>query len=172
MNDFMSLAAGRFSVRAYDPKPVEEEKVQKILEAGRLAPTARNSQPQVVYAVVSEEARSALAGVTPCTFNAPLVFVIGYDPAVCATGKIYEGFSFGEMDSAIVCTHMMLEATDLGLGSCWVGWFNEAEVKAALKLPEDFRAVALLPVGYAAANAGPSAMHSSRKPLESYVHKL
>lgn len=169
MNDFLSLAKSRFSVRAYDERCVEEEKLEKIIEAGRVAPTARNNQPQKVYVVKSEEKRAALAGVTPCTFNAPVVFVVCYDETKAAEGKVYEGYSFGNTDAAIVCTHMMLEAADLGLGSCWVGWFNEKEVKDALGLPENIRVCDLLPVGYAADTAKPAPMHTSYRPCEETV---
>lgn len=159
MNDFMTLAKSRYSVRSYQSRPVEQEKIEKILEAARIAPTACNNQPQKIYVVTSEEGHKALAEVTPCTFGAPVVFVIGYDITRSAKGMIYEGYDFGNTDAAIACTHMMLEATELGLGTCWVGYFNEAKVKAALGIPEEVRIRDLLPVGYMAENAVPAKQH-------------
>ncbi len=166
MKTFLELAKERYSVRAYDTRPVEDEKIALILEAGKVAPTACNYQPQTVYAVKSEENRKKLAAVTPCTFSAPVVFVVTYDEAKAAHGMVREGFDFGQTDSSIVCSHMMFEAWDLGLGSCWVGRFNEDEVKKALSLPDHLRVAALLPVGYAAENAAPSNRHEAYRPDE------
>mgnify|MGYP004597999495 FL=1 len=161
MQDFLKLAQERYSVRKYQSTPVEQEKIDSILAAASMAPTACNNQPQKIYVVTSEAARKALAEVTPCTFGAPVVFVIGYDKSRSAKGMIYEGYDFGNTDAAIVCTHMMLEATALGLGTCWVGYFNEEKVKAALGLPEDVCIRNLLPTGYAAENSVPAKGHTS-----------
>ena len=166
MKSFFELASERYSVRAYRPDAVEDEKIEKILLAGLLAPTARNSQPQKIYVLKSEEARRKLSAVTPCTFNAPVVFVIGYDEDRVCPGKVYPGYTFGNTDAAIVGTHMMLEAADLGLGTCWVGWFAEDEVKNALSLPENFRVCDLMPLGYAAENAVPAPLHKQSRSLE------
>ena len=172
MKSFFELAKNRYSVRAYKDTPVEEEKLQKILEAGLLAPTAKNCQPQKIYVVKSEEKRRRLAEVTPCTFNAPVIFVICYDESRACKGKVYPGYDFGNTDAAIAGTHMMLEAADLGIGSCWVGWFSEDEVKQALGLPENIRVCELMPVGYAAENAKPAPMHGISRSLEDVVEVI
>lgn len=172
MNSFFELAKERYSVRAYLPKPVEDEKLQKVLEAGLLAPTAKNQQPQKIYVVKSEELKAKLAAVTPCTFNAPVVLVICYDEERACKGKVYENYSFGNTDAAIVGTHMMLEAADLGLGTCWVGWFCEKEVKEALNLPENIRVCDLMPIGYTAPDAHISQMHYSSRGLNDTVEFL
>jgi len=164
--DFLTLAGKRFSVRAFSDRRVEAEKLEKIFEAARLAPTARNYQPQRVFAVQNEEKLRRLAEVCSCTYSSPLVFVVGYEPERSAKGMITEGFDFGESDAAIVCTHMMLEAVELGLGSCWVGWFSEKAVAEALGIPESIRIRALLPVGYPAENAKPSPKHSESRCAE------
>lgn len=156
---FLTLAKERFSVRSYQQIPVEQEKIDKILEAARIAPTACNNQPQKIYVVSGEQARKALAEATPCTFDAPVIFVIGYDESRSAKGMIYEGYDFGNTDAAIVCTHMMLEATALGLGTCWVGYFNEEKVKRALGIPDGVHICDLLPTGYKPENAEPSTGH-------------
>lgn len=170
--EFLELAKERYAVRAYKDSPVEDEKIAMILEAAKLAPTACNNQPQKIYVVKSEEKRKALAEITPCTFGAPVVFVVGYDATRSAKGRIYEGHDFGDTDAAIVVTHMMLEAFDLGLGTCWVGHFNEAQVKAALKLPENVRVRDLLPVGYPADDASPAPMHTKYREMSDMVIEL
>ncbi len=169
---FIELAKERYAVRAYKDTPVEQEKLDLILEAAKVAPTACNNQPQKIYVVKSEEKRRALAEVSPCTFNAPVIFVVGYDNDRSAKGMIYEGHDFGDTDAAIVCTHMMLEAWEQGLGSCWVGYFSEAKVKAALGLPENVRVRDLLPVGYAAENAVPAPLHTKYRDMSDFVEEL
>ena len=169
MENFLNFARERYSVRKYDAKPVEEEKIAAILEAAKLAPTARNNQPQKIYVAVSEAARRALAGASPCTFGAPVVFVVCYDDTLSAKDLIFEGYDFGDIDSSIVCTHMMLEAHELGLGTCWVGYFREDAVRAALNIPANFRIRALLPTGYPAESSVPSDRHLSYRPMDDMV---
>lgn len=170
--NFSELCKERYAVRAYKDAPVEEAKLAAILEAAKVAPTACNNQPQKIYVVKSEEKRRALAEITPCTFGAPVVFVVGFDVTRSAKGLVYEGHDFGDTDAAIVCTHMMLEAWEQGLGSCWVGYFNEEKVKAALGLPETVRVRDLLPVGYAADNAVPAPLHSKFRDMADMVEVL
>lgn len=170
--EFLELAKERYAVRAFKDTPVEDEKIALILEAAKLAPTACNNQPQKIYVVKSEEKRKALAEITPCTFSAPVIFVVGYDDSRSAKGMIYDGHDFGDTDAAIVCTHMMLEAKDLGLGSCWVGYFNEEKVKAALSLPENVRVRDLLPVGYPSDNAAPAPLHTKYRELSDMVEEM
>lgn len=172
MSDFMELAAKRFSVRKFKPDAVEQEKIDAILAAANLAPTACNYQPQKIYVVRSEENRKKLRALTACTFDAPVVFVVGYDNDRSAKGMIHETHDFGDTDAAIVCTHMMLEATEQGLGTCWVGYFNEAKVKEALGLPENIRIRDLLPTGYAADAAKPAPMHTKYRAAEEMVSYL
>ena len=168
----LEFLQSRYSVRKYSDKPIEDEKTEKILKAAMAAPTARNCQPQKIFVLKSQEARDKLAKVTPCTFNAPVVFVIGYDKTRAAAGKVREGFSFGDTDAAIVGTHMMLEACSLGLGSCWVGWFSEQEVRDALGIEENISVCALLPVGYAADDAVPGPGHTACRDMSEVVEIL
>ena len=159
MNDFITLAKERCSVRKFKSTPVEQEKLDLILEAGRVAPTACNNQPQKIYAVTSPENREKLASVTPCTFDAPVIFVIGYDEERAARGRRYGEKNFGDTDTSIVTAHMMLEAWEQGIGTCWVGMFRSSDVKKALSLPENVTITHLLPAGYAADGYEPSEMH-------------
>ena len=170
--DFLELAKKRFAVRKYKSTPVEDEKLDLILEAAKVAPTARNNQPQKIYVVKSEALLKKLAEITPCTFGAPVVFVVCYDDERSAKGLIFEGHDFGDTDAAIVCTHMMLEAASLGLGTCWVGMFNEEKVKEALGLPENVRVRDLLPTGYPADGAQPAPKHSEYRAMDDMVTVL
>ncbi len=157
---FLELAKKRFSVRSFREEPVEDEVLEKILEAGHVAPTACNYQPQRIYVAKSTQAREKLASVCRCTFGAPVILVVGYDDTRDWKNKLAPGYSSGETDAAIVCTHMMLEAEELGIGACWVGYFNAEKVSEVLGLPENVRVTALLPMGYPAEDAKPLPLHS------------
>jgi nitroreductase len=168
---FADLIAKRYSVREYSDKPVEDEKLRAILQAGRLAPTAKNAQPQRIYAVRSERMLGKLRSVCSMTFGAPIVIVICSDPSASFVSP-FSGRNFGETDAAIVTDHMMLQATELGLGTCWVGWFDPKEIKEALGIPDNLEVMNLLPVGYPSGNSKPSPRHNDRKPLEETVTEL
>ena len=166
---FLDLAKARYSVRSFRTDMIEEEKLQAILEAGRVAPTACNKQPQKVYVVKNEDARKKLASVCRFTFDAPVILVVGYDRERDWKNRLMPPYTSGETDAAIVCTHMMLSAWDQGIGSCWVGYFNSDEVAAALNLPEQIRVTAMLPMGYAAEDAIPMDFHSIYREYEETI---
>lgn len=157
--DFYELAKTRYSVRKFKADSIEEEKLNLILEAGRVAPSACNLQPQKIYVVKSEELRKKLAQVCRYTFNAPVILVIGYDKERDWKNRLMPGYGSGETDASIVCTHMMLEAWELGIGSCWVAYFNADEVSRVLGLPDNICVTAMLPIGYAADDARPAELH-------------
>lgn len=157
---FFELAKARYSVRDFKEEPVDEAKLNSILEAGRVAPTACNNQPQKIYVVKSAENRKKLAGVCRYTFDAPVILVVAFDKARDWKNRLMAGYGSGETDAAIVCTHMMLEAWEQGVGSCWVGYFNADEVSKSLGLPENIHVTALLPIGYPAEDAKPASSHS------------
>ena len=157
---FQELAHARYSVRSFQDRPIAEEHLNLILEAGRVAPTACNFQPQKIYVAKSAEAREKLASVCRCTFGAPVILVVCYDRERDWKNKLMPGYESGETDAAIVCTHMMLQAFELGIGSCWVGYFNPKTVAETLGLPENVTVSALLPMGYPAEDAKPLPLHS------------
>jgi len=165
-SSFMDLARARFAVREYAQTPVEQAKIDSILEAGRLAPTAKNVQPQHIYVLQSPEAIAKINELTRCAYHAPVVFLVCYDTDLAWTK---DGESSGNMDCSIVGTHMMLEATELGLGTCWVKWFDPAEVATAFELPANHKPSFIMPCGYAAEGVQPHANHFSRKPLSETV---
>ena len=168
---FIDLAHARFSVRKFASTPVEPEKIEKILEAGIVAPTAKNAQPVKIWVIESEEALEKVRQTTSCHFDAPVIFAIG-GLNEAAWIRPADGKSFVDIDASIVATHMMLEIHDLGLGSTWVGWFDSPALKAAFPEMEPYEMVALLPVGYPAEDAEPSPRHTQYKPKDELVGRL
>ncbi|MDD4097632.1 MAG: nitroreductase family protein, partial [Lentisphaeria bacterium] len=138
------------------------------LQAGRLAPTACNKQPQRIFVLQSESARAAVRRSTECHFSAPVVLMICCDVAHSWQSP-FTGRTSGEVDAAIVTTHMMLAAADLGLGTTWVGYFRPEPLVEFCRLPDGIVPVALLPIGYPAEEATPGPMHDCREPLNATV---
>lgn len=169
--NFLELAGERYSVRSFSDKPVEEEKLKLILEAVRLAPTAANRQPQRVYVLRSDEALKLAGTFSPCIYGAGTVLLFCFDRNVAWVHPT-DGACTGEVDAAIACTHAMMEARELGIGSCWVRYFETEKVSAALKLPENIVPVALLPIGYPAGDAAPGPKHSESKSIDELVSFL
>ena len=162
--DFLELAKNRYSCRYFSDKKIEQEKIDKILEAARLAPTGRNSQSQRILVLTQKEDLEKLSGCTPYGWNAPLVFIICYDTNESWKRQI-DNFDGGSQDACIVTTHMMLEVTDLGLGSTWIGAFDPYKAREIYNIPENFAITAILPVGYPSEAAHPSRLHADRKPI-------
>ena len=163
--DFLELAKERYSCRYFSDKKIEQEKIDKILEAARLAPTGINSQSQRILVLTDKEELAKLSECTPYGWNAPLVFLICYDKNESWKRKS-DGFDGGSQDICIVTTHMMLEVTDLGLGSTWIGAFDPIRTREIYNVPENFEISAILPVGYPSEEAHPSRLHDDRKPIE------
>jgi len=125
---FINLAEERYSLRKFSDQPIEKEKLDLILKAGQLAPTACNYQPQRILVLENEAALTKLKQCTPYHFNAPMALLICYDKDV-SWKRSYDGKDSGEIDASIVSTQMMLQATELGLGSTWVGHFDPALIR-------------------------------------------
>ena len=163
---FAELAAARYSLRKYKEQPVEQEKIDQLLETMRIAPTAGNKQPHRVKVIVSAEELAKVDECTRCRFGAPLVFLVCYDKNECWTRSMFDNANSGDVDSSIITTYLMMQAQDLGLGSCWVMFFDPAKTVEAFALPENIVPVAFLPVGYAAEDAVPGPKHSERFDLK------
>ena len=163
--DVFTAISQRYSVRAYKATDVEEDKLKKVLEAGRLSPSASNRQDWKFIVVKNRETRRKLAKAAfgqSFIGEAPVVIVAcGTEPkAMLACGQ-----PMYTVDVSIACAYMILQAYELGLGTCWIGAFKEDEAKKILNVPEHVRVVAMTPLGYP--NQPPS--QKSRKSLDQIV---
>jgi nitroreductase len=170
--DFFQIVEARHSVRSYAATPIEDEKLQHILEAANRAPSAGNLQGYEIYLVRKLELRQRLvkaAGDQEFLAEAPLVLVFCAHPARSAERYNKRGIElYSLQDATIACTFAMLAATGLGLGTVWVGAFDEDAVRQVVGIPEELRPVAMLPVGY----AGNPPRLTSRRGLKDIVHKV
>lgn len=162
--DLFETIKGRRSIRSFLDRPVEEEKLERVLDAGRLAPSARNIQDWRFIVVRDAQTRRRLAEAArnqQFVAQAPVVI------AACGTSDLVMtcGQPAYAIDVSIAVDHMTLAAFEQGLGTCWIGAFYEDRVKEILGIPEGIRVVALLPLGYPAEQ--PSAR--PRNPLENIV---
>lgn len=172
---FMELAQNRYSERFFDPRPVEQEKLEKILEAGRIVPTACNYQPQRFYVLRSPEALAKAKTVTPFHYNAPLMLLVCYDANTVwrnPQDRYYRNYSSGEQDASIAATTMMYEAEELGVHSVWLRGFDSKTVVDTFGLPENIIPVMMFAMGYPSDRAKPNAWHFKRMPLENFVTEL
>jgi len=168
--DFNDILSHRYSCRSFSSRPVEQEKVDRILEAGRIAPTAVNKQPVHVWAVSGAGTLEAVKGVTRSNYGAPLLLVVGCRPAE-AWVRRYDGKNGAEVDATIVATYLMLAAENDGLATLWVGSFDPALLRNLLPGTDGYDLVAMINVGYPSLDSMPSPMHSERKPLGELVTK-
>lgn len=166
--DFLELAKKRFSVRKYESKKVEEEKIIRILESGRVAPTAANKQPQRFIIVTEEEGLNKLKKAANI-YGAPLVIIVCSEHN--ATWKRpFDKKDFADIDASIVTDHMMLQATELGLGSVWIGYFDPKVIKKEFNIPESIEPINILAIGYnLGETASPDRHNKLRKPLSELI---
>lgn len=156
--EFLELAKSRFSVLNYDTRSVEQEIIEKVLASALAAPTACNNQPQRILVIQDDEGRKRLNRVVPSRRYVPIAFLVCYDKTMSWVRPM-DGKNSGEIDAAIVATHMMMELTDLGLGSIWVMYWDPAAMKREFALKEELEPVALLIAGYHAPDAKPRKGH-------------
>ena len=169
--EFTDVVKGRYSCKKYSDRPLEKEKSDAILEAGRLAPTAKNLQEQKVYVVQSAQMLAKIDEVTPCRYGAPTVLIVAFDRDNVFTypgGKRDSGVE----DATIVATHMILAAYNEGVDSCWINFLDPEKMAQALGLPENEEVLMAIDLGYAAEGAGPLPNHSSRKEIGETVSYL
>ena len=150
--NFLEVVQQRRSLRAYLPTPVEQEKLEYVLECARLAPSWKNLQCWRFIVVEDLEQRKALANTMlesnpgrKALVQAPLAIVLC---AVPTESEVWEGKDFMMLDAGIAMEHLILAATEQGLGTCWQGWYSEEEARKVLKVPEEVRVVAMTPLGY------------------------
>ncbi len=173
--DFLELAKQRYSERFFDSRPVEQEKLDRILEAGRIVPTACNYQPQHFYVIRGQEALAKAKTVTPFHYNAPLMLLICYDANTVwrnPSDRYYGNYNSGEQDASIAATTMMYEAEELGVHSVWLRGFDSKTVVDTFGLPENMIPVMMFAMGYPNERAKANAWHYKRKPIEDFMTEL
>ena len=148
--DLFNLIQQRYSVRAYKPDPVENDKLQQVLNAARLAPTAANRQPfqLVVIHTAGRQAELKRLYSRDWFSQAPLVIGVCALPATAWVRR--DGKNYADVDATIAMDHLILAAADLGLGTCWVAAFDPAAAREILRLPNDVEPIAFTPLGYPA----------------------
>lgn len=162
---FTEVIKKRYSVRAYKPDPVEDDKLKQVLEAARLAPTAANRQAFQLIVINTAGRGEELRRIYNSAWfvQAPIV--------ICACSTLEpawvsrEGKSYCDVDVAIAMDHLILAAADLGLGTCWIGAFNPAVTREVLGLPDEVEPIAFTPLGYPDDEPRPK----KRKPLDELI---
>ena len=167
--EFKEIIRTRCSCRKFDARQVSAEALSAVLEAGRLAPTAKNLQEQRIYVIQSAEGLGKVDSLTPCRYGAPTVIAVAFDKG---NVFVYPGDKrdSGIEDASIVATHMMLAAADEGLDSCWINFFDPDKAKSVLGLPDNEEILMLLDLGYAAGK--PEILPKKRKDLSETVSYL
>lgn len=145
--EFLALGKKRYTVRSYTKRKVEEEKIEAILEAAHVAPTGGNCQPQRLIIVRTEEGLSKISKAANI-YGAPLAIIVCSDTNAVWT-RPFDGKKLTDIDAAIVTDHMMMEATDLGLGSVWICYFKPDILRAEFGLPPELEPINILAAGYA-----------------------
>ena len=167
--EFEEVIRNRKSTRLFGSKKLEKEKLDLILEAGRLAPTAKNNQPIKIYVVQSEEGLKSIDKASICRYKASTVLIVCGDKE-----KSYQknGMPIYVVDASIVGTHMMLEATNVGVDSIWIELFDEEVLRKEFDIPDNLVPVLMMPLGYKAKLCPPSPFHNKRKSIEDIVEMV
>lgn len=166
--EFTQVVKNRYSCKKFSDRAVEPAKLEEILEAGRAAPTAKNLQEQRIYVVQSQAGLEMIDRITPCRYGAPVCVIVAFDTQNMYTypgGKRTSGVE----DAAIVATHMLLAAANVGVDSCWLNCFDPDKLAKELNLPDNEEVLMILDLGYAAEGAAPLPNHFSRKALAETV---
>ncbi len=150
--DVFQVIRDRRSIRKYQDTPVEDEKIRQVLDAARLAPSWKNMQCWRFLVLREQADRTKLLAAIPddnpgkkAIAAAPVVIIVCADPA---ESDVENGIEYYIADTAIAFEHLCLTAHALGLGTCWMGWYNEEQIKSAFNIPDGIRIVGLTPLGY------------------------
>jgi len=162
---FLDLAKERYSCRKFSNKQVEQEKIDKIIEAAMAAPTAANLQPFKIWLLNRKDLIDKMSKATPFTFSVSTMLVIGANKSR-AYNRNFDGKNFAEIDASIVATHVMMEIQDLGLATTWIGHFDPVMLNSEFPEMEKYEVVAIFPIGYAADDAKISELHYSTRSKE------
>ena len=166
--EFTEVVKNRYSCKSFDGRKVDPDSLTRILEAGALAPTAKNLQEQHIYVLEKEEDLKKIDAVTPCRYNAATILVVAFDKNNVFT---YPGEkrTSGVEDASIVATHMILAAANEDVDSCWLNYFDPDKLHDELGLPENEEVLMVMDLGYAKEGHGPLDNHFKRKPLSETV---
>ncbi len=167
--NFLELCKKRYTVRKFSSRRVEQEKLDLMLEAGNTAPTAKNQQPHKIYVLQSEQALAKIDELTACRYGAPIVLLFTYDETKEWKNPFEPAIHSGVEDVSIVATHIMLQATELEVGTAWINLFANSKIEKAFDLPTNEHAVLLMCVGYKAKDAEPFPNHTNKKSLDEIV---
>lgn len=166
--EFLEIAKKRYSVRCYSDRKVEKEKLDKILLAAHVAPTAANLQPVHLIVVQSKEGLEKI-GKCANTFDAPLAVIVCADHNK-AWIRPLDKKQASDIDASILTDHMMIEATELGLGSVWIGNFVPNIIRKEFGLTDNFEPISILAIGYSNEDAVDPERHTqTRIPIEELV---
>ena len=169
--NFQELVKERYSCRNISNKPVEPAIINKIIDAAIKAPTAVNKQPIKIFQMQSEKAKQAIAKSCASTFGASTFLIVGYKLSE-GWVRSYDNRPFADIDGDIVATHIMLQVSDLGLVTTWIGNFDAPLLKQMFPEMNEYELIALFPIGYPADNASPSKRHFERKGTDEILVNL
>ena len=167
--DFLKFAKDRYSVRNFKRDNISKETLDKILEAGHIAPTGCNNQPQRILVLSHADSMAKLAKCTKYHFDAPNAMIVCYSQDESWVRK-YDGAMSAPVDASIVTTHMMLQAHNMGIGTCWVMHFDPFKMRTHFNVPENFEISALLVMGYPHKDASPLKLHSQYRDTDEVVY--
>lgn len=164
----IDLLKTRRSIRKYKPDAVEKHKLDMVLESARLAPSAANRQPWHFIVITDKTIKVNLKSAYSAERiqQAPVVIVCCADSSV--SWKRHDGKDYSEVDAAIAMQNLILTASELGLGTCWIANFNEKIMKEILEIPDHISVVAMTPLGYSDEKKGAV---EDRKPIEEMLHQ-
>ena len=171
MKNFLELAKERFSCRNLTDKPIEQEKIDRILQAAISAPTAKNIQPYKIWKISSPEGIEKIKQVTNFTFGAKFFLAVGVDEKISFV-RPFDNLNYGLIDGAIISTHIMLAVQDEGLCTTWVGYFDAPKLQELIPEMKNYKMIAIFPIGYPAENAKPSNRHEDRKNISEVVTEI
>ena len=167
--EFNEVIRKRTATRKFSDKKVEENKLNNVLEAGRIAPTAKNIQPIKIYVINSDEGIKKLDEATPCRYGANTVLLVCGDTELAYKKGDYSTY---EMDACIVATHLMLAATNEGLDNIWVEMFDENVIRDKYNIPSNLKPICLLPIGYKTDDCPLNPLHNKRKELSEIIERI
>lgn len=172
--EFNKVLENRYAVRSFDnSRVIEKEKIEELLETIKLAPSAVNHQSPRVYVIQSELGLKTINSLCTCLSHANTVLLFTFDKSEVWTNPFVKEIHSGVEDVSILATILMLKATELGLGSCWVNFFDNNKIKEAFRLQDTEEVVLLMPIGYPSEDSEPNPiMHKKRKELNLMVRYL